>query len=54
MLASAHGTPLDACERQALAEVLGDGDGKLLLAPKRAHGESFAASGGLALALAAA
>jgi len=53
VLASAHGTPLDTCELQALAEVLGDGDGSLLLAPKRAHGESFAASGGLALALAA-
>ena len=52
MLASAHGTPLDACERAALAEVLGDAPERRILAPKQALGETFGASGPLSVALA--
>jgi 3-oxoacyl-(acyl-carrier-protein) synthase len=53
VVTSAHGTPLDACERAAVREVLGANAEPLLLAPKQALGESFAASGALGVALAA-
>jgi 3-oxoacyl-[acyl-carrier-protein] synthase II len=49
--ASAHGTPLDACERAALREALGEPE-REPIAPKQLWGESFAASGPLSLALA--
>src|SRR5262249_28460677 len=49
---SAHGTTLDACERAALDEVLGDAAARRLLAPKQALGETFGASGALSVALA--
>ena len=52
VLASAHGTPVDATERAALEEVFGVGL-PLVVAPKAALGESFGTSGVLALALAA-
>jgi 3-oxoacyl-[acyl-carrier-protein] synthase II len=51
VLASAHGTPLDELERSAIAEACGSGP--LLLAPKAVFGETFGASGALALALGA-
>ena len=50
--ASAHGTPLDRCERAALAEVLGDVADRRFVAPKDVLGECFGASGALALAVA--
>ena len=50
---SAHGTPIDHMERAALVEVFGRTGAPLLLAPKVVAGESFGASGVLALALAA-
>ena len=53
VVTSAHGTPLDACERAAVREVLGADVEPLLLAPKQALGECFAASGALGVALAA-
>lgn len=52
VLAGAHGTPLDASEQAALAQLFGPSP-PLVLAPKAVLGESFAASGVLALALAA-
>ena len=52
VVASAHGTPLDACERAALRGALGDAD-RRLLTPKDGLGECFAASGALGVALAA-
>jgi 3-oxoacyl-[acyl-carrier-protein] synthase II len=51
VLASAHGTPLDEVERSAITEAFGSGP--LLLAPKAVFGETFGASGALALALGA-
>ena len=48
---SAHGTPLDACERAALREVLGAPE-RELIATKQQLGDTFAASGPLSLALA--
>ncbi|MFI5366864.1 MAG: beta-ketoacyl synthase N-terminal-like domain-containing protein [Candidatus Binatia bacterium] len=53
VLSSAHGTPVDDTERAALAEVLGPRSTAVVLTPKAALGESFGASGVLALALAA-
>jgi 3-oxoacyl-[acyl-carrier-protein] synthase II len=52
VVASAHGTPLDARERAALRIALGDED-RRLLTPKEGLGECFAASGALGIALAA-
>ncbi len=52
LLVSAHGTRLDACERAALDEVLGAAPPRRLVAPKQALGETFGASGALAVALA--
>lgn len=51
VLASAHGTPIDAVERDALRAVLGNGDTPII-APKAALGETFGAGGALAAALA--
>ena len=48
----AHGTPIDAAERAALEAVLGARQDALLLAPKHALGDTFAAAGPCALALA--
>ena len=45
VLTSAHGTVLDTCERAALVEVLGDAAAAKLIAPKKALGETFGASG---------
>ena len=53
VMSSAHGTGIDRAEREALAEVFGGSRSPLVLAPKTALGESFAASGVLDLALAA-
>ncbi len=53
IFASAHGTPIDAVERDAMAEVFGPRSDALVLAPKAALGECFGASGVLALALGA-
>jgi 3-oxoacyl-[acyl-carrier-protein] synthase II len=53
VVASAHGTPLDACERAALTEVLGAATEPRIVAPKQAVGETFGASGALGVALAA-
>jgi 3-oxoacyl-[acyl-carrier-protein] synthase II len=50
---SAHGTPIDEVERSAISEAFGTPESPLLLAPKSALGETFGASGVLALALAA-
>jgi 3-oxoacyl-[acyl-carrier-protein] synthase II len=52
VLTSAHGTPLDACERTALDEALGSATPRRTLAPKQALGETFGASGALHVALA--
>jgi 3-oxoacyl-(acyl-carrier-protein) synthase len=51
VMASAHGTPVDDTERAALTDVFGADSAALVLAPKAAFGECFAASGVLALAL---
>ena len=51
VLTSAHGTPLDACERAALDEALGIAPERRMLAPKHALGETFGASGALHAAL---
>ncbi|MBI1817487.1 MAG: hypothetical protein HYR72_21135 [Deltaproteobacteria bacterium] len=51
VLSSAHGTPIDAIERAAITQVFGAQP--RVLAPKAALGETFGASGALALALAA-
>jgi 3-oxoacyl-(acyl-carrier-protein) synthase len=53
IVSSAHGTPLDACERAALTEVLGNRTEPEIIAPKHAIGETFGASGALSVALAA-
>jgi 3-oxoacyl-[acyl-carrier-protein] synthase II len=53
VLTSAHGTVLDTCERAALIEVLGEAAAAKLIAPKKALGETFGASGALGAALAA-
>lgn len=53
VLASAHGTPLDACERAALDDVFGAARRPRVVAPKRVLGETFGASGALSVALAA-
>lgn len=53
VVASAHGTALDACEHGALTEVLGETTGPRIIAPKQAIGETFGASGALSVALAA-
>lgn len=54
VLCSAHGTPIDASELAALAEVFGQQRGaRVLIAPKAVFGDSLGASGVLALALAA-
>jgi len=53
VVTSAHGTPIDACERAALRELLPDTPERLLLAPKAGLGECFGASGALGVALAA-
>ncbi|MGD0948357.1 MAG: beta-ketoacyl synthase N-terminal-like domain-containing protein [Candidatus Binatia bacterium] len=50
---SAHGTPVDATERAALADVFSGVGAPLLVAAKAATGDCFGASGVLALALAA-
>jgi 3-oxoacyl-[acyl-carrier-protein] synthase II len=50
VMASAHGTPIDACERDALRAAAGE---RIALAPKAALGEAFAASGMFAIALTA-
>jgi 3-oxoacyl-[acyl-carrier-protein] synthase II len=52
VVASAHGTPLDACERAALAAALGNATQPAVIAPKHALGETFGASGSLSVALA--
>ncbi|MGD9765214.1 MAG: beta-ketoacyl synthase N-terminal-like domain-containing protein [Candidatus Binatia bacterium] len=52
VLASAHGTPVDAVEREALRAALGDG-ATPITAPKAALGETFGASAALALGFAA-
>jgi len=52
VIASAHGTAVDACERAALRAVLGAAEPQMLT-PKEALGECFGASGALAVALAA-
>ena len=52
VLASAHGTPLDEVERSAITEAFG-GSEPLVLAPKAVFGDTFGASGALALALGA-
>lgn len=52
VVASAHGTPLDASERAALTDVLGETAQPRLIAPKQAIGETFGASGALSVALA--
>lgn len=52
VITSAHGTPIDACERSALVAVFGEPIAARLLAPKQALGETFGASGALSLALA--
>ena len=54
IMTSAHATPLDDTERAALGGVFGTVRPPLLLAPKMAWGESFAAAPVLALALATA
>jgi 3-oxoacyl-[acyl-carrier-protein] synthase II len=54
VMASAHGTALDALELTALRRVLGETDGPALCAPKAAWGETFGADGALSLGLAAA
>jgi 3-oxoacyl-(acyl-carrier-protein) synthase len=51
VVVSAHGTPLDAVERAACEDVLGR-DGVRVIAPKRALGECFGASGPLGVVLA--
>ncbi len=54
VLASAHGTPIDAVERAAVAQVFGRSlPAPVVLAPKAVFGDSFGAGGVLALALAA-
>ncbi len=53
VFASAHGTPVDAIELEAMRGVLGREARPLVLAPKAVLGEAFGASGTLALALAA-
>jgi 3-oxoacyl-[acyl-carrier-protein] synthase II len=52
VLASAHGTPLDAGERAALVALFGAAAEPAILAPKQALGETFGASGALHVALA--
>jgi 3-oxoacyl-(acyl-carrier-protein) synthase len=54
LCSSAHGTPIDSTEREAIASVFGAHRPALVLAPKAVLGESFGASGVLSLALAAA
>ncbi len=54
VMASAHGTALDAVELAALRAVLGEAHAPLLCAPKSAWGETFGADGALSLALATA
>lgn len=51
VFASAHGTPVDAAEHDALREVLPD-SGATVLAPKVLHGDCFGASSAVAAALA--
>lgn len=53
VMSSAHGTPLDVLERAAIQEAFAPHSPRVL-APKEMLGEAFAASGPLALALAAA
>jgi 3-oxoacyl-[acyl-carrier-protein] synthase II len=53
VVASAHGTPLDACEGAALTEALGAATQPRIIAPKHSIGETFGASGALGVALAA-
>jgi len=53
VFASAHGTPVDETERLAVAETFGSRNDLLVVTPKAVLGESFGASGVLALALAA-
>ena len=52
VVGSAHGTPFDAIEREALAAVFGSGSPRVLT-PKATFGEMFGASGVLGVALAA-
>jgi 3-oxoacyl-[acyl-carrier-protein] synthase II len=52
VIASAHGTPIDACERTAVHAALGGADPRLLT-PKESLGECFAGSGALGVAQAA-
>lgn len=51
VIASAHGTPADRVETDALGEIFG-GEGPIVLAPKQRMGDSLGASGPLGLALA--
>ena len=54
VLASAHGTSVDRLERDAIRNVLGSDSAARVFAPKVRLGETFGASGALALCLAAA
>src|SRR5262249_16502235 len=54
VLTSAHGTPVDDTECEALSEVFGQVRSPVLVAPKAAWGECFAAAPVLSLALATA
>jgi len=53
VVASAHGTPLDACEDAALRDVLAEAAVKRTVTPKEQLGESFGASGAFGVAIAA-
>lgn len=53
VVASAHGTPLDACEDAALRAVLADAADCPIVTPKQGLGECFGASGALGVAIAA-
>src|SRR5262249_14716881 len=53
VMTSAHGTAVDATEREALAGVFDRARSPLLFAPKSAWGECWAANGVLSLAIAA-
>jgi len=54
VMTSAHGTPVDDPECEALSEVFGEVRSPVLMAPKMAWGECFAAAPVLSLALATA
>jgi 3-oxoacyl-[acyl-carrier-protein] synthase II len=54
VMTSAHGTPIDRVERAAIEAVFGAGANVRIVSPKACLGETFGASGALALCLAAA